>query len=958
MSGYSSDEIESAVSRLVKSSFTTRRDPLGPTDIGAAFADVLQLLSSTFLFDPTAFFYLIYLATNKLNKSVQNTIDNLDDLLEAVDETFYRTKAVEHSSLLGDASNALADVDSILTANGSVSSQAFLRYSNAVSKFTEKDLAPNVKHSSQIVRPAPLAKSDAADILLSLETDYSQLLTDLAQVEGMLAEFLALDLGPTVLQTSVRKARDDLETLSSYFNSDSYTKDDKIAATRDAYLTLTAGKSVMGSMTNFVDPRDPLMQSDSTVKGYSAVAQGNGKTTPAFILSSKSGPWNITTGSNDELNIKEDLAGAATTYTLTPPSYPSVTNYKGLLSGGSFDIHPVTNAFVLGNAAASYTITAPNVVFTVYVDGTEYTGSLTAGVYTGAAMATEIGTKLGLSGIATVSYTTGIKIVHVSSGTGRSMSVGEPTNSANTSLGFPSGTVWYGVGLADNNQLQIDDGNILTLTTDPTTTISDLISQINAYDHGTYPVGTYEGSQESEVVDGTTWYYLKITKKIAGAGTITLNAPTSSPPITEFYKTVGFYAGQSDSSKAMSAAEVAEDINAAGLVSASVVKTSFEAGNDGTITSTTTLTIPSGIDTSVSHVDDQLLLRTGTSAGYHRIVSVTPGSPILVTISSDTPFVYGGSPLPYQSWLVVREQVKIASKLTGDLQTKLDIQSGSANSTLGLTVEIIYGTTTGFVVKDSATGKSKNLSQSKVHAKDILDLIVGTITTEYTIQELSTAGDQVELTTAIGTNISALAFKVYSAAAKAYSTLESDLSSWDTGSLGKSRYKTDVKELIHLMNILLTPTRPTQGQKNDVVNALTGTYGLKTILESLSTILVAFVVSSVSRVDAALKMLTERSLDRAYDLLLSGYVKTVFGMSKDDATRSSYMLKTARSIVQSDLAYPTSDEYADDSRHTASYEGTDADYDTSDKDTDENVSILGEVAYYSENDKTSATKGL
>ena len=97
MPGYDADEIETAVSKLVKSSLTTRRDPLGPSDLSAAFSDVLQLLSSTLLSYPTAIFYLIYLATNKLNKSVESVISDLDDLLEAVDETFYRTQEVTHS---------------------------------------------------------------------------------------------------------------------------------------------------------------------------------------------------------------------------------------------------------------------------------------------------------------------------------------------------------------------------------------------------------------------------------------------------------------------------------------------------------------------------------------------------------------------------------------------------------------------------------------------------------------------------------------------------------------------------------------------------------------------------------------------------------------------------------------------------------------------------------------------
>jgi hypothetical protein len=129
-------------------------------------------------------------------------------------------------------------------------------------------------------------------------------------------------------------------------------------------------------------------------------------------------------------------------------------------------------------------------------------------------------------------------------------------------------------------------------------------------------------------------------------------------------------------------------------------------------------------------------------------------------------------------------------------------------------------------------------------------------------------------------------------------------------------------------------------------------------MTSLSEALVGYVVAPVPRIDAALKMLQERALERAYDFLLSGYVAQFFAMGMDEASRSAYMLKMMRSTVQNDLPLSRMSEYGDAAKFSRSWVGTDPDYDTSDRDMDENVAILGEVAEYPEGDSESYRKML
>ena len=193
MAGYSDTEIETAVSRFVQSKLKIERDALGPVDLGTKFDEVIQLIASTLVYDPNAIFYVINLATNKLNVSVNLAIEYAEDIEEAIAEMGYRSKDITRTTLLGDAAAALLTVDQILTDNSAISSRAFTRYQQAVDNFVAASLEPNIKKSNQIVRPPQLARQAVLSTVASLSTTYEDILSTLTQVRGMLDEFNGLN---------------------------------------------------------------------------------------------------------------------------------------------------------------------------------------------------------------------------------------------------------------------------------------------------------------------------------------------------------------------------------------------------------------------------------------------------------------------------------------------------------------------------------------------------------------------------------------------------------------------------------------------------------------------------------------------------------------------------------------------------------------------------------------------
>ena len=79
-------------------------------------------------------------------------------------------------------------------------------------------------------------------------------------------------------------------------------------------------------------------------------------------------------------------------------------------------------------------------------------------------------------------------------------------------------------------------------------------------------------------------------------------------------------------------------------------------------------------------------------------------------------------------------------------------------------------------------------------------------------------------------------------------------------------------------------------------------------------------------------------------------------MDKDDASSSAFMLKSMRSVVQSDLRISKLEDDQDEIAHLDSVEDTDADFDFSDQDDDENIEILGEVPDFTDADSDALKK--
>ena len=839
MAGYKRLEYRSAVSRYVSYRVRTKRHALGPINQDHRFGEVMEFFSSTLTYNPNAIYYLIFLATNRLNVQVNKAIEEVEDVEEAIEEVGKRTSEVTRTTLLGDASAALLTVDRILTSRNAISSRAYSRYVRTINSFIRISLSPNIRRKRFyygygyryiIARPPQLARTEVITALKALSSAYTTMLSTLDQVRAMLDEFRGLNLGARAIQGSVQKVRRDLRDMQRYFDNSRYSRDNKIARCRASYLSLAAGKAVLANYATVRDPKEPRVT--STTQNFTGVTAppigSKGALVSAIITCTRSAPWAIHSGIN-QLKVTAD-GGSEATFILVNPPQPSLTSFT----------HEA-------ESATSYNIVA-----------------------------------------------------------------------------------------ATNDKLEIDSLPVITLTAGASRTAQNIVDDINTWATG----GSYPYLASVEVIN--TFNYIKITKTEYGwqALRMTTDSVVDEVAIKAAYTELGFYDGMQDTRVGVSAAEAAKSINDHGGMLARVIASTLGEGETGEVLTSTTFEAPAGV-LSDAVAGDILTIRNGFNAGSYRIDSIVGD---IITVISTQPFMLTGTG---QDWIVLRELLQIESK-AGSLINKLEIGFGSANAELGFTPgDTVVGTTTGFRATEDEV--AVNFTRSDVEVGDIAKVKIGGVFSNKTVLQVVDDGEQLEVSPAFDADAVIESFEIKSESVQKYEEFVDLLTAW-YAQKDASHYRTDIKELERVMNPLIHNTRPTKAQLNDARDAATE---LKQLLTNstapfgLTQVLVYYGIRRVGRMDAALKMLKERGLGRAYNRLTRGYIGNFFGMDKDDASYGGYMLKTVRNLMQNDLRVSKKVEDADDSILDATIRGTDGNFDYSDADADEALVLLGEKPSFS-----------
>jgi hypothetical protein len=326
---YTSDELGAIVDELVQGTLAFPRDRLGPRNVGSSLSETRELVNSALLYESDSVFYLIFIASQSLQKLVNDEIGLIDDLLDSVDDLLKPDKPVEDVSGVADATTALTSMENALGRSGRLGSAEISRYTSAVARAT-RSLGASTKmnfvprgssqSTTDLVRPQAEAKKASRSNFDSLKSKHSTLLT---RVDNLLTAYESFDLqqlSEMVARQQVSRAREQMSDLNDELSS--LTSEERTEIARLAVIKLLANKSVINSLANTPVPGDfKVRQPYGGSATYRVGAYGVG--TPPSIVGSISAPWplefsdsqNITFELNDQpVDLTVDLLPTGDSY--------------------------------------------------------------------------------------------------------------------------------------------------------------------------------------------------------------------------------------------------------------------------------------------------------------------------------------------------------------------------------------------------------------------------------------------------------------------------------------------------------------------------------------------------------------------------------------------------------------------------------------------------------------------
>lgn len=219
--GYTQDELDAAVEKLVKTTIRRQYGALGTRRTDLTFSDVQDAAAGVFVLYPNAPFYVVFLATARLREAVAAEQTTASDFIDTVSAVGRRVTAISN---LGPLANAKAALEAMSTALGVRSSTfvdieeipAFQRFDKNTERFLAES-GKNVRQGGEIVRTPADARSLLDSSYFNLKNAHTDILRRARAIENAITDYEAMNLpgsfSATVISNAQRVLADHLSEL-------------------------------------------------------------------------------------------------------------------------------------------------------------------------------------------------------------------------------------------------------------------------------------------------------------------------------------------------------------------------------------------------------------------------------------------------------------------------------------------------------------------------------------------------------------------------------------------------------------------------------------------------------------------------------------------------------------------------------------------------------------------------
>ena len=403
---YTSDEVQTIVSSLVRSSVRRPVNSFGARQHDITFEDTLEIAAATFVLLPASPYYLIYLACQSIKEQANNYNTAALALIEAVRTLKRHVTPVNGTSDLSNARTALLDLENGVYNKAAQKRidklPAFVRYTSNLNKFLAKSRS-NIVEDGALVSTPDEARAAIPSLVAAYKQAYFLLLTNTFVILRAEADFQSLDLAKLVARTVVTNSRMLLDARIDLMSNQS--AEENMRDLRQTVLETLSVKSAVKTFGTYTPYSEYI-----TVPG-SGTSVGT-STFPAIsgaFSASIPGPYALTYESNPALStalLRIYLDGA--------PPYPAPPTLTAYLPSSVV-------CTVDGQTKEPFVLTGGNNVIVFDSDGTVATCTLTTGTRTSDQVCADMNVSLAALGLYATPYFLPLffdGVVNVTFGTG------------------------------------------------------------------------------------------------------------------------------------------------------------------------------------------------------------------------------------------------------------------------------------------------------------------------------------------------------------------------------------------------------------------------------------------------------------------------------------------------------------------------------------------------------------
>jgi len=258
MAGFTDSEVQDSINRFLLVEVKANRLSTGARDTVDLRSSVYDLLTTTLLLRPDAYFYTIYLAKNRLKALVSEQLSDLSRITDAGPNTTRQSKKINSTSELVNAKSATLELAAGLNSRssgiqGSIG-PAVDRFRRSISKFVNTELVKNTVDAGVVIETADELRAVVSTTWASAVDRHDQIQTLAENIAGALTALAAVKLPERAVRTIVSKIQDRLDELQSTLEGPT-----AIAESREAMLDLLVMRTLMTKASSFRSPETDLM---------------------------------------------------------------------------------------------------------------------------------------------------------------------------------------------------------------------------------------------------------------------------------------------------------------------------------------------------------------------------------------------------------------------------------------------------------------------------------------------------------------------------------------------------------------------------------------------------------------------------------------------------------------------------------------------------------------------------